>query len=263
MSKLAEAWKDRQLTPLAIIALFISLSEVIAGIAAITTSGTVQVLFALFAIGFPILAGILFFWILWHRPWVFYHPTEYGNETDVSTFVEAMQRGFPKVAELDKQIEQTVKKVLTSDNVVNNLLSSISTKDNDIQPRVEEILRKTAEDVVISVRHSSFLTIDSKPILGSNGKLMSVPYTQFESIGLLLRYIWSEIEILPIHTYTTDWILIDLETNRIFDDIGSRYARKHLGSKWDNRSLKEVGIHPGSTLGVIRPNGVTRRRRNA
>jgi len=82
-------------TPLWVISLFVSLTEVMTGIAATQTSGGIQVALTSFVIAFPVLIATAFFVILWCKPYVFYSPTEYQG-TDVGAFVEAMQRRQPE-----------------------------------------------------------------------------------------------------------------------------------------------------------------------
>lgn len=81
----------KAMTPLWVISLFVSLTEVMTGIAATQTSGGIQVALTAFVIAFPAMIASAFFMILWNKPYVFYPPTEY-QRTDVKTFVEAMQR---------------------------------------------------------------------------------------------------------------------------------------------------------------------------
>lgn len=78
-------------TPLGIVALFLSFTEAVAGIAATQTQGGAQVTLIAFTAGFPVLVAAAFFAILWFRPYVLYPPAEYESP-DVSRFVEAMQK---------------------------------------------------------------------------------------------------------------------------------------------------------------------------
>jgi hypothetical protein len=79
-----------RLTPLAIIALFISLTETIATVAVTQTSGAIQIALTIFIIVFPILDASCFFVILWSRPYAFYPPTEYG-QVNVRQYVAALR----------------------------------------------------------------------------------------------------------------------------------------------------------------------------
>lgn len=82
----------KAMTPLWIVALFVSLTEVVLGAAVTQTTGGIQVALTVFVIVFPTLVAGFFFLTLWHRPFVFYPPTEFGQQVKVSEYVEAMQR---------------------------------------------------------------------------------------------------------------------------------------------------------------------------
>ncbi|MBU8921692.1 MAG: hypothetical protein KOO63_07710 [Bacteroidales bacterium] len=87
---MAETRKDNKMTPLWVISLFLSLTEVVTGIAVTQATGNVQVALTVFAIAFPSVVAIAFFLILWFRPYVLYPPTEFGTTVDVGTYVRAM-----------------------------------------------------------------------------------------------------------------------------------------------------------------------------
>jgi hypothetical protein len=100
--------RTRSLTPLWIISSFLSLSEVIVGVAAAKTDGGVQWLLVAFAVAFPVLVAAAFFLLLFFRPWMLYHPAEYGS-TDVSTFVAALSGSSKLVkstADVAEQIDR-------------------------------------------------------------------------------------------------------------------------------------------------------------
>lgn len=85
----------KQLTPLWVISLFVSLTEVALGVAATKTAGGVQVALTAFVISFPVFVATAFFAVLWTKAYVFYPPSEYAK-VDVQKFVEAM-RGHEKL----------------------------------------------------------------------------------------------------------------------------------------------------------------------
>jgi hypothetical protein len=78
------------LTPLWVISLFLSLTEAVTGIAATQAKGGAQVALTAFVIAFPALVAFAFFAILWHRPFVFYPPAEFGPSVGVADYVNAM-----------------------------------------------------------------------------------------------------------------------------------------------------------------------------
>jgi len=80
------ASKERGLTPLWIISLFVGLTEAVLGVAVVHVTGGIQIALTAFVIAFPTLIAIAFFGILWDRPWVFYAPQEYGG-ADPAQFV--------------------------------------------------------------------------------------------------------------------------------------------------------------------------------
>ncbi len=83
----------RPITPLWIISLFVSFTEVVIGYSIPKTSGIVQYIFVFFVVIFPTAVAVAFFIILWKRNYLFYPPSEYG-ETDVMQFVKAMNNGM-------------------------------------------------------------------------------------------------------------------------------------------------------------------------
>ena len=94
--------EKRAITPLWIVALFVSLTETVLGIAVTQTAGGIQVSLTVFVLTFPVVIAGAFFLVLWHKPYVFYPPTEFGHHINVGEYVEAMQRK----PELTKQYKE-------------------------------------------------------------------------------------------------------------------------------------------------------------
>ncbi|MPZ08823.1 MAG: hypothetical protein GEU89_01260 [Kiloniellaceae bacterium] len=90
------------MTPLWVISLFVSLCEVVAGLAVTQAGGTVQLILTIFVVGFPILVASAFFAVLWRKPYVFYPPTEFGAATNVSEYVRAFA-GFSTAPIAERQ----------------------------------------------------------------------------------------------------------------------------------------------------------------
>jgi hypothetical protein len=82
----------KQLTPLWVISLFVSLTEAVLGISATKTAGGVQVALTAFVIAFPVLIAGAFFAVLWSKAYVFYPPSEYAK-VDIRKYVEALRGG--------------------------------------------------------------------------------------------------------------------------------------------------------------------------
>lgn len=80
----------QMMTPLWVISLFVSLTEVVTGIAVTRAEGGIQIALTAFVIAFPLLVASAFFYILWSKPYVFYPPTEFSSGVDVNQYVSAM-----------------------------------------------------------------------------------------------------------------------------------------------------------------------------
>ncbi len=91
MSGLGASGLPKATTPLWVISLFVPLTEVMSGIAATQTSGSIQVALTAFVIAFPLLIAGAFFAFLWFRPHHLYAPSEYQG-TKVKEYVDAMRR---------------------------------------------------------------------------------------------------------------------------------------------------------------------------
>src|SRR5205823_838226 len=83
-----------RVTPLWIVATFVTLTETVLGLALTQVAGGVQVALTGFVIAFALLVATAFFLILWFRPYVFYSPSEFGD-LDPKAFVDAMRGKLP------------------------------------------------------------------------------------------------------------------------------------------------------------------------
>jgi hypothetical protein len=86
-----------RMTPLWVVSLFLSLTEVVTGFAVTNAKGGIQTALTAFVIVFPMFVAIAFFLILAYRPYVLYPPADYGSGADVTSFVSAMSRPAPFV----------------------------------------------------------------------------------------------------------------------------------------------------------------------
>jgi hypothetical protein len=116
-----------RITPLWIIAAFVSLTEATLGYAVTKTTAGVQISLTVFVISFALLVAAGFFVILWHRPFVFYSPSEYGG-VDPKGFIDAIKKSVsPRVAEqveLVRSIEKDPQDKDAQYNLINSLLDS-------------------------------------------------------------------------------------------------------------------------------------------
>jgi hypothetical protein len=80
-----------KITPLWIIATFVTLSETVLGYALTKVDGSVQISLTAFVIVYALLVTGGFFMILWYRPHHLYSPAEYGVQ-DPERFINALKR---------------------------------------------------------------------------------------------------------------------------------------------------------------------------
>jgi hypothetical protein len=83
-----------KVTPLWIVAAFVTLTEMVLGYAVTKVSGSIQVTLTIFVIAFAVFIAAAFFFTLWNRPYVFYPPSEYSG-SDPSKFIAAMRSSLP------------------------------------------------------------------------------------------------------------------------------------------------------------------------
>ena len=133
-------------SPLWIIALFIALSEFMAGVAAIATSGTTQMIFAVFAVIFPALVLILFVWLLLTHPANLYSPGQYTAGTTVETYVRALTRENRDEA---TQLREAFSAVVAA-------TAEPGFEEADRRTAVAEILADFSEHSFVTVDRSSF-----------------------------------------------------------------------------------------------------------
>lgn len=247
----------RSLTPLWVISLFVSLTEAVLGIGVIQTNGAIQIALTVFVIVFPLLVAGGFFTVLWNKPYVFYSPTEYGQQ-NVREYVEAMQRRVLNEGELYNRLRQTIRSTLTSDEIIIELSDAISRVTGErlreeIVGNVTKIMDSIAERTMEGVRKEGFITVDARPLLGTrNGKIWQIPYGQFVTVSDFLDNLWYLLQPygIPSMRYGELWALRDTKTGKVLRDMGRRWAHTR-GQTLDTRSLSDVGITPGMKLEAI------------
>ncbi|MGH7774968.1 MAG: hypothetical protein ACREQA_22300 [Candidatus Binatia bacterium] len=84
-----------RITPLWVVAAFVTLTETVLGYAVTKVTGNVQIALTSFVIVFALLVAGGFFLILWNRPYVFYPPSEYTS-IDPARFIDALRSALPK-----------------------------------------------------------------------------------------------------------------------------------------------------------------------
>lgn len=146
--------------------------------------------------------------------------------------LEAVQESAKAEADLERIIRETV------GNIGSNFSPQIVDSD------------RISDEIINQIRERHFLTIDFSFVLTDEKTTRSVPYDQFGSIGLLLRFIWTESRAFEQNSYGRKWIVRNERTGEHLINVGSTFARRHFGTYWDERPLADVGILVGDTLSV-------------
>jgi hypothetical protein len=240
------------------IACFLSLTEIALTIAATQTSGGIQIVLTIFVICFTVLVACAFFVILWNRPYVFYHPSEYGEHVSPIEYVEAMQRHPVSDTKIDTRINSIVKSTLSSPEMIDQLAVKMTGgKSGGAIKQATELLETAADTAVERIREATFITLDSRPLLGDRGEVWRVPYGSFRTVAAFLDDIYFALRAdIPIFSYRTRWILRDTRSGKSFSEIGTRWARDNLGKQEDSRELKAVGIRPGMRIEITAPDNI-------
>lgn len=237
----------KAITPLWIVALFVSLTEVVLGVAVTQTQGGIQVSLTVFVIAFPILIAGMFFKILWVKPYVFYPPTEFGTQTNVTDYVQAMQ-GKAAPENQMQNIQDAIRSAITSENVISQLSKAASSQNTEnVERKVEQILNSASDSAVKKIQEVGFITINTTPLLKSKGTIWHEPYDPNEPVSAFTDILYFKMRPeIPPFTYGSKWIIKDQETGKVFTDLGGNYPN-------DKRPLSEAGIRAGMKLQIIAP----------
>jgi len=115
---------NRPVTPLVVICLFLSFTEIALSVIVTKTSGKLQIALAVFAVIYTVGIAIAFFLILWKKPHHFYSPAEYGGNVSPGEFAEMVYRTQRQAAQtadvvkrLDTELQEVKKKVIEIDRI--------------------------------------------------------------------------------------------------------------------------------------------------
>jgi hypothetical protein len=240
------------MTPLWVISLFLSLTEVVLGITATQTTGAIQVALVAFVIAFPTAVAAGFFAILWSRPQVLYAPGDYGN-VNPTDFIAALRDGQPP-GQLFGRIEHTLEASISSNQMAAEVLTQLKIPRNtETERRVETVLGGVVDRAVKEIRETSFVEVDPRPLVGTSSSPWQLPYEDFRNVSDFLDRVWAGLRrevVVPPWTYESVWILRDADTKTELRDVGKAWAERQ-GLKNDWRFLADVGIRPGMRLQAI------------
>lgn len=221
-------------SPLWIIALFIALSEVMAGVAAIGTDGGTRIAFATFAVAFPLIVLAVFIWLLLHHPANLYSPGQFTAETSVEMYVQALRRERRDETQLVREAVATAVAEIASEHS-----GSQAARHDRLASLFDQVLR------------DGTVTIERSALLPGAGPI-EFPVTPRTEVAELLASVYFTIntQVEPF-SYGKSWVLQGRDGHAL-RELGSEWARSR-GLVRDSRSIVEAGISPGSTLSVVPP----------
>jgi len=80
MERTQKSVKNTIFTPLGIISIFFSFTEIVLSYAVFNTHGGIQIALTVFVIVFPFYVAIMFFRVLWFKPVHLYPPSEFKKD---------------------------------------------------------------------------------------------------------------------------------------------------------------------------------------
>jgi hypothetical protein len=237
MVPLTTATAPSSASPLWIIALFIALSEAMASIAAIATDGVTRLLFACFATGFPLIVLTAFIWMLLRYPGHLYSPGQYTEQTRIEDYVQALGR-------VSRDRDLVYSRALAA-----ALVTAVEEEGTRPTSADGQALRERVVESIDRYVEEASITVD-RALVKEGALPIHIPITEETTVTSLLDSIYFEIApAVKPWTYCSSWVLAD-ESFNLLEDMGTEWAERH-GLSSDTRSLKEVGIAPGSRLHVV------------
>ncbi len=237
-------------TPLGIIATFVALSETVAGLAAVKTDGSVQLMFATFAISFPVLIAVAFFSVLWMRAYVLYPPKEFGKEVDVRQYVEAMRHQAIGNNEIHDLVKKTISETLASQSAQSAILHVAEKSEPS-----SEALMKAAEALSVEAvdrLQRSVVTVDISEF--ANGTLTTqlvFPFQPDEEAFTLLSAVYYQIsDFVRPFTYGKSWVLQDVDSGELLLPHSIPWADNHALAD-SGATVKQMGIVAGQSFRAI------------
>lgn len=218
------------------ISLFLGVSEAGVAVAVTQATGWIQTMLAIFAVAFPTAVSTAFFVTLWRNNKVLYAPGDFTQDTPVHDFVEAMNRTNRRSIDI---VESALHEGLTSLEHQLQALGASAAQREQILESVSSAARRAIINVDITAFDQQRRSVD-------------VPVDERATVTELLDTAFIPIaHKVPEYSYGKTWLLRDIETGKTLSAMGTIYARKHLGTDRDYRTLSEVGIEPGSRLMAV------------
>ncbi|WP_185830316.1 hypothetical protein [Pseudomonas aeruginosa] len=226
--------------PLSVIAIFAGIAEISGtGILPFITPEN-QSQYIWFLMSFPFALVIFFFATLNWNHKALYAPSDYNSDASFLEGIRGSKSPRPEVSHLEETIDHNIEAAL-------GLVLKENEKDPGERTRIADAIKS-------SIKKSSFITVDARPLTGNDSCIYELPFVAFPSLNNLTDEIYFLInDYVKPFEYGHSWVL-KFDTNHQTIKNSRMITGTEIGTPCpDMRSLKEVGIEPGMTLLVTRP----------
>ena len=232
-------------SPLGIISLFFGLAELSLAYTSGVSDGYVQIAVLIFMGIFAVAIAATFFIFLWYRNWVFYLPSEFGGAT-VQAYVNAMRGDGLKITKITSD---SLSRAFSDSTLLDSLgLERLPREER--QEFVDGLSKEVRNRVIANVR-ASVIRIDPRPLRGKHSAQWEEPFDAQMPVERLLDRIWLRLQPFAPYPYGTSWILRDVATGTIFENIGPAWTGERQSGRRDDRTAGEVGFKGSMTLEVV------------
>jgi hypothetical protein len=149
-----------------------------------------------------------------------------------------------------RHFDETTKAVINAlkSPEVESLLKTLTYPQTRSGNAPAKVLSQVADRAEAELK-SHFITLDTTPLLGTNGKRWRESYSPQTVICDFLDVLWFAVrDAAPPYTYGKTWVLRDAASKKLFSSMGSNNKER---LERDLRTLPEVGIFAGMVLQAI------------
>jgi hypothetical protein len=149
------------------------------------------------------------------------------------------------------RIEKSIRESLASSSIINEVRVA-SRGHSSSEKEISEMMDSVTGEAMEAIKKGSYITVDTRPLLGAKGDVWQVPYNQFLPVSGFIDYVWFSLQPhMESMTYGITWALRDAKTGKVFKNAGRSWAAEHTDEAYDYRPMASVGIAPGLTLEAV------------
>lgn len=149
------------------------------------------------------------------------------------------------------RIEKSIRDSLASSSIINEV-RAVSRGRSRIEKEIAEMMDSVAGEAVEAIKRESYLTVDTRPLLGAKGYIWQISYDQFLPASSFIDYVWFSLQPhIESMKYGIIWALRDANSGEVFKNAGRSWAAEHTNEAYDYRTIASIGITPGLTLEAV------------